>query len=119
MIGWGSHIRVIQSAALMAEKELGVTCEIIDLKTVYPYDLDIMKNSILKTGRVIVSHEAPITSGLGGEISAKLQEECFTSLEAPIRRVCGYDTPFPHIHEAFYYPDRFKIFEAIKQTINY
>ncbi len=103
----------------MAEKELGVSCELIDLKTVYPYDLEIMTKSIRKTGRGIVSHEAPVTAGLGGEIASKLQEVCFDHLEAPIKRVCGYDTPFPHVQEVLYYPDRFKIFEAIKQTVNY
>jgi 2-oxoisovalerate dehydrogenase E1 component beta subunit len=103
----------------MAENQLGITCDVIDLKTVYPYDLEILKKSVLKTGRVIVSHEAPITSGLGAEITAKLQEICFLSLEAPIKRVCGYDTPFPHAQEPLYYPDRFKVFEAIKETMNF
>jgi 2-oxoisovalerate dehydrogenase E1 component beta subunit len=103
----------------MAEKQFGITCEVIDLRTVYPYDFEIIKKSVMKTGRVIISHEAPITAGLGAEISARIQEECFYSLEAPIRRVCGYDTPFPHTHEPLYYPDRFKIFEAIKNTIQF
>lgn len=119
MIGWGSQLRVIQSAARMAEEELGVTCEVIDLKTVYPYDFEIIRKSVTKTGRALISHEAPITAGLGAEISARIQEQCFLHLEAPVRRVCGYDTPFPHTQEALYYPDRFKIFEAIKETINY
>jgi 2-oxoisovalerate dehydrogenase E1 component beta subunit len=119
LVGWGSHLRVIMSAALMAEESLGITCEVIDLRTVYPYDFEIIKNSVLKTGKCVVSHEAPITAGLGAEIIAKVQEELFLNLEAPVRRVCGYDTPFPHTHEQLYYPDRFKIFEAIKDTINY
>lgn len=118
-MGWGAHLRVILSAALMAEEQLGIKCEVIDLKTLYPYDFDIIKKSVQKTGRVVVSHEAPITSGLGAEIAAKIQEECFLHLEAPIKRVCGYDTPFPHIGEALYYPDRFKVFEAIKDIVNY
>lgn len=119
MIGWGSHLRVIQSAARMAEESLNIKCEIIDLRTVYPYDFETLKKSAMKTGRVIVSHEAPITSGLGAEISAKIQEECFLNLEAPIKRICGFDTPFPHSGELLYYPDRFRIFEAIKETIKY
>jgi 2-oxoisovalerate dehydrogenase E1 component beta subunit len=103
----------------MAEEELKITCDVIDLRTVYPYDFNIIKQSVQKTGRAIISHEAPITSGLGAEICSKIQEECFLHLEAPIRRVCGYDTPFPHTTEPFYYPDRFKILEAIKETINF
>ncbi len=112
-------MRVLQSAASMAEEALGITCEVIDLRTLYPYDFDIIKQSVLKTGRALISHEAPITSGLGSELSARIQEECFLSLEAPIKRICGYDTPFPHIHEPLYYPDRFKIFEGIIETIKY
>ena len=119
LIGWGSHVRVLMSAALMAEEALGIKCDVIDLRTIYPYDFDIIKQSVEKTGRVIVSHEAPVTAGMGAEIIAKIQEECFLHLEAPIRRVCGYDTPFPHSTEPLYYPNRFKIFEAIKDTINY
>ena len=119
MISWGAHIRVVQSAAIEAKKAFGITCDIIDLRTVYPYDFEIIRKSVQKTGRVIVTHEAPITSGLGAEISAKIQEECFLHLEAPIKRVCGYDTPFPHSNEPLYYPDRFKIFEAIKETLEY
>jgi 2-oxoisovalerate dehydrogenase E1 component beta subunit len=103
----------------MAEEAFGITCEVLDLRTLYPYDFNIIKQSVLKTGRVLISHEAPITSGLGAELAAKIQEECFLNLEAPIKRICGYDTPFPHIHEPFYYPDRFKIFEGIKDTIKY
>jgi 2-oxoisovalerate dehydrogenase E1 component beta subunit len=112
-------LRVIQSAAIMAEQTLGISCEIIDLRTVYPYDFDIIKKSVTKTGKAIVSHEAPLTCGMGAEIASRISEECFLSLEAPVKRICGYDTPFPHTLEPFYYPDRFKIFEAIKDAINY
>ena len=104
---------------MMAEEALGITCEIIDLRTVYPYDFDIIKKSVLKTGKAIVSHEAPLTCGMGAELAARISEECFLNLEAPVKRVCGYDTPFPHTHESLYYPDRFKIFDAIKEAINY
>ena len=107
------------SAAMLAEKELGISVEVIDLRTLIPWDVDIVKESVTKTGRLIVSHEAPITSGFGAEVCSKIQELCFLHLEAPIKRVCGYDTPFPHIQEVFYYPDMYKVFEAIKSTINY
>jgi 2-oxoisovalerate dehydrogenase E1 component beta subunit len=76
-------------------------------------------NSVKKTGRCLVTHEAPITCGFGAELAAKIQEKCFLHLEAPVKRVCGYDTPFPLAFEPFYMPDRFKIFEGIKNTVKY
>ena len=72
-----------------------------------------------KTGRLVVAHEAPLTAGFAGEISSSIQERCFLHLEAPIRRVCGWDTPFPLIFEKFYLPDKLRVFEAIKETIEY
>ncbi|KPP78383.1 2-oxoisovalerate dehydrogenase subunit beta, mitochondrial-like [Scleropages formosus] len=75
--------------------------------------------SVVKTGRLLVSHEAPVTGGFAAEISSTVQEECFLNLEAPITRVCGYDTPFPHIFEPFYIPDKWKCFDAVKRMINY
>lgn len=119
IVGWGSQVRVIQSAAIMAKQELGINCEVIDLRTVYPWDKETVLNSVRKTGRVIVSHEAPVSSGLGAEVVSVIQEKCFLNLEAPIKRVCGYDTPFPHVQEPLYFPNRFKIFDAIKETMDY
>ena len=72
-----------------------------------------------KTGKCIVTHEAPLTCGFGAELTSKIQEKCFDFLEAPVRRVAGYDTPFPLVFEQMYLPDRFKIFEAIKETVKY
>ncbi|KAH9381524.1 hypothetical protein HPB48_005501 [Haemaphysalis longicornis] len=75
--------------------------------------------SVRKTGRLLVAHEAPLTAGLGAEIAAAIQEECFLSLEAPVQRVTGFDTPFPHIFEPFYLPDKWRCFDAIKKMMNY
>lgn len=61
----------------------------------YPYDAETVIKSVRKTGRCIITHEAPVSGGLAGEIAAKVQEKCFLKLEAPVMRVCGYDTPFP------------------------
>ena len=105
-------------AAALAAKD-GVSCEIIDLRTILPWDEATVMESVKKTGRCIISHEAPQTCGYGAEVAAKIQEKCFTSLQAPVRRVCGYDTPFPMAFETFYLPDRFKIYDAIKQTLKY
>lgn len=105
-------------AAALAEKE-GISCEIIDLRTILPWDEQTVIDSVKKTGRCIVTHEAPITNGFGSEVASKIQERCFLNLEAPVKRVCGYDLPFPLVFEPLYLPDRFKIFEAIKATMNY
>ena len=78
-----------------------------------------MANSVLKTGKLVVSHEAPLTSGFAAEISSTIQENCFLSLEAPVQRVCGYDTPFPLVFEKYYVPDDLKNLEAIKKVMNY
>ena len=119
LIGWGAHIRVLQSAAIMAKKEYNIECEIIDLRTVYPWDKETVFNSVKKTGKALISHEAPISSGLGAEISSCIQEKCFLNLEAPILRICGYDTPFPHLQEPLYFPNRFKILEGIHKTVKF
>lgn len=72
-----------------------------------------------KTGRIIIAHEAPLTGGFGAEITATVQEQCFLHLEAPVQRVTGWDTPFPHIFEPFYLPDKHRCLEAIRKVINY
>ncbi|TWW79618.1 2-oxoisovalerate dehydrogenase subunit beta, mitochondrial [Takifugu rubripes] len=119
LVAWGTQVHVMREVASMAQEKLGVSCEVIDLQTILPWDIDTVCKSVAKTGRLLISHEAPVTGGFASEISSTVQEECFLNLEAPIRRVCGYDTPFPHIFEPFYIPDKWKCFEAIKRMINY
>ena len=118
LVGWGAQMRVLMQAAEMAERE-GIECEVIDLQTLVPWDQQTVIDSVKKTGRLIVSHEAPVTCGFGSEIVATIQHQCFLHLEAPIARVCGYDTPFPLIFERFYVPDALKCFEAIKDTARF
>ena len=103
----------------MAKEELGVSIEIIDLRTILPWDQETVIESVKKTGRCIITHEAPITCGFGAELASKIQEKAFDNLEAPLKRVAGYDTPFPLAYESLYLPDRFKLFEAIKETLDY
>lgn len=105
-------------AVQMAE-EIGISCEIIDLRTIAPWDKQTVLDSIKKTGKCVVSHEAPHTCGFGAEICSTIQEEAFDFLEAPLKRVCGYDTPFPLVFEPLYLPSAFKIFDGIKATVNY
>lgn len=84
-----------------------------------PWDSQTVLTSIKKTGRCLVTHEAPISCGFGAEITATIQERAFQHLEAPVKRVCGYDTPFPLVFESLYLPDRFKIYEGIIETVEY
>ncbi|MCH1923835.1 alpha-ketoacid dehydrogenase subunit beta [Shewanella sp. C32] len=118
VLAWGAQVGVIEQAAEMA-KEQGISCEIIDLRTLAPWDIDTVAKSVTKTGRLIVSHEAPLTGGFAGEIAATIQQECFLYLESPIMRVCGLDTPYPLVHEKEYMPDATKVFEAIKASVNF
>jgi 2-oxoisovalerate dehydrogenase E1 component beta subunit len=118
LLAWGAQVEVVEKAAEMAEKD-GISCEIIDLRTILPWDVDTVAQSVVKTGRLLVSHEAPLTGGFAGEIAATIQDKCFLNLESPIMRVCGMDTPFPLAHEKEYLPDHLKIYEAIKRSVNY
>lgn len=117
IVGWGAQLRRLQTACDMASKEMGVSCELIDLRTLLPWDSETIIRSVKKTGKLIVSHEAPITCGFGAEIVATLQQECFFHLEAPIQRVCGYDTPFPLKNEKYYLPDEIKNLDAIRKVM--
>nr|WP_283103803.1 transketolase C-terminal domain-containing protein [Shewanella gelidii] len=118
LLAWGAQMEVIEQAADLAKKE-GISCEVIDLRTLAPWDIDTVAASVKKTGRLLVSHEAPLTGGFAGEIAATIQQECFLYLESPISRVCGLDTPYPLIHEKEYMPDALKNFEAIKASIKF
>ena len=119
LIAYGLQMRAARMAAQMAKEELGVSIEIIDLRTILPWDQETVIESVKKTGRCIITHEAPITCGFGAELASKIQEKAFDHLEAPLKRVAGYDTPFPLAYESLYLPDRFKLFEAIKETLDY
>lgn len=119
VLGWGAQVHVLQRACDMAQEKHGISCELIDLRTIIPWDIDTVVQSVRKTGRCIVSHEAPRTAGFAAEVAAEIQEHCFLNLESPIRRVCGYDTPFPLIFEKMYVPDALKNYEAIVETMDY
>jgi len=118
LVAWGAQMEVIIKAGAMAQEE-GFSCEIIDLRSILPWDVFTLENSLKKTGRLLINHEAPLTGGFAGEISATLQERCFLYLEAPICRVAGPDVPYPLALEKEYTPDALKTFEAIKVTMTY
>lgn len=118
LLAWGAQMEYIELAAELADKD-GISCELIDLRTILPWDVDTVVASVKKTGRLLISHEAPITGGFAGEIATTVQEQCFLHLEAPIARVAGLDVPYPLALEKEYIPDQWKIFEAIKTSVNF
>lgn len=97
----------------------GISCELIDLRTLLPWDSKTVEISVNKTGRLLVSHEAPITSGFGAEITARVVKQCFLRLESPPIRVCGIDSPFPCVYETLYLPTRLKVAEAIRKSVKF
>jgi 2-oxoisovalerate dehydrogenase E1 component beta subunit len=98
-------------------EEAGVDAEIIDLRTLVPLDIETIEESVKKTGRCMIVHEATRTSGFGSELSALVQERCFYHLEAPIARVTGFDTPYPHSLEWAYFPGPVRIGQALKKIM--
>lgn len=119
VVGWGRQLTILEKACDLAFQKHQIECELIDLRTLIPWDSDTVENSVRKTGKLLISHEAPITCGFGAEVSAEIGSRCFLSLEAPITRVCGYDLPFPLAKEKEYLPDEFKNYEAIVNLMEY
>jgi 2-oxoisovalerate dehydrogenase E1 component beta subunit len=113
IVTWGTMVHVTASAIEQSELD----AELIDLRTLVPLDLATIVASVEKTGRCIVVHEAPRTCGFGAEIAALVQQHCFWSLEAPVLRVTGWDTPLPHAQEMQYMPSRDRIVRAIQTTL--
>jgi len=103
--------------ALAAVERCGVAAEVIDVRTMMPLDLDTIAQSVCRTGRCIVAHEATRFSGYGAELVASVQEQCFWDLEAPVVRVCGWDTPYPHAQEWDYFPGQQRILKAIERVL--
>ena len=100
VLAYGTMVYV----ALAAAEEAGIDAEVIDLRTLLPLDIEAIVTSVEKTGRCVIVHEATRTSGFGAELAALVQENCFYHLEAPIERVTGWDTPYPHALEWDYFP---------------
>jgi pyruvate dehydrogenase E1 component beta subunit len=116
VVSWGAS--VIQ--CMQAIEKSGKSVELIDLRTIYPFDIEAVESSVRKTGRCVVVHEAPLTCGMGGEVSARIMERCFLHLEAPVQRVTGFDTTMPYYKlELEYMPDAARIGRAIDDVMAY
>ena len=113
ILAYGTMVHVAETAT----QETGIDAEIIDLRTLLPLDLDTITASVTKTGRCVIVHEATLTSGYGAELPALVQEHCFYNLEAPIIRVTGWDTPYPHAQEWDYFPGPGRLGQAMRETM--
>jgi 2-oxoisovalerate dehydrogenase E1 component beta subunit len=98
-------------------KMLGVRAEIIDVRTLMPLDMTTLQASVEKTGRCLVAHEATQFCGYGAELVASIQRACFWHLEAPIERVAGWDTPYPHAFEWQYFPGQKRLAAGIRRVM--
>jgi pyruvate dehydrogenase E1 component beta subunit len=116
---YGPMVRTCLEAALAAEAD-GLDLEVIDLRSVSPLDIPTVAASVRKTGRLVVVHEASVFLGVGAELAARITEECFHSLEAPVLRVGGYHTPYPPSRlEEEYLPDLDRVLDAVDRSLAY
>jgi 2-oxoisovalerate dehydrogenase E1 component beta subunit len=113
VLAYGTMVHV----SLAAVEECGVDAEVIDLRSLVPLDIDAIVQSVNKTGRCVVVHEAPRTSGFAGELIALIQQHCLHHLEAPIERVTGWDTPYPHAFEWDYFVTPERVAEALRRVM--
>ncbi len=118
VLAWGAMVHTCLDAAEKGAA-VGYDLEVVDLRSLLPFDIDTILASVKKTGRVVVVHEAPRTCGFGAELAATIQERAILHLEAPILRVTGFDTPFPYTLEHEYLPDAARILDAVERVVNF
>jgi len=118
LISYGAMVHRCLEVAEEVSKEK-ISAEVIDLRTLMPFDIETILNSVKKTGRVVIVHEAPKTLGFGAEIAAQIAEKALLYLEAPVIRVTGQDTPFPLANEHYYLPTLKRIKNAVLKVVNF
>jgi 2-oxoisovalerate dehydrogenase E1 component len=121
VVAWGALVQKSIDAAKKIESETGKTIEVIDLRTLAPFDMEAIKTSLAKTNRLLVCHEETKTSGFAGEIAARVNEECFESLDAPILRVAAKDTHVSYcpIQEDYILPQVDDVYDQLKKILSY
>lgn len=120
MVAWGAHVRTALQAAEELADDGRYDVEVIDVRTISPFDAETVVESVRRTGRAVIVHEAPRTGGFGGEISARITEEALLRLEAPVRRVAGFDTPPPLAKlEDYYQPNVELVAQEIITTMEF
>ncbi|MFP3915068.1 MAG: alpha-ketoacid dehydrogenase subunit beta [Actinomycetota bacterium] len=118
LVTWGAMMTEVRAAASRLQEEDGASVEVMDVRSLVPFDADAIVESVDKTGRVVIVHEAPRTAGFGAEVAATVAERCIYSLEAPVRRVTGWDSVFPlKRSEGQYLPGVDRILRAARQTL--
>jgi pyruvate dehydrogenase E1 component beta subunit len=118
LVTWGAMVHTCRAAADLAAKE-NISVELIDMRTLMPFDIETVLASVKKTGRVVVAHEATKVSGFGGEVAAQIAERAIDSLQAPIVRLGGFDAPFPYALENAYLPSPERVLRAIRRAASY
>ncbi len=118
VFAYGAMLHVALEAAELAAAK-GINVEVVDIRTIVPFDIETIINSVKKTGRVVILHEACKTGGFGAEIAAQIAERCILSLKAPILRVAGFDVPFPYVLEDEYMPNATRVLTAIEKVHNF
>ncbi len=113
IVTYGTMVHVVKAAA----EEVGVDAEIIDVRSISPLDVATLTTSVNKTGRCLVAHEATRFAGYGAELAARIQKDCFYNLEAPIGRIAGWDTPYPHAFEWQYFPGKKRVANGIRKMM--
>ncbi|KAL2044913.1 hypothetical protein N7G274_002688 [Stereocaulon virgatum] len=119
IVSYGQPLFLCSSAIAAAEKDFDISIELIDLRTLYPWDRETVLQSVQKTSRAIVVHESMVNAGLGAEVAATIQEGAFLRLEAPVQRLGGWATHMGLVFERFNIPDITRIYDAIKRTVEY
>ena len=118
LFAYGAMVQVAQAAAKQAQQEMGISVELIDLRTIWPLDEGAIVTSVEKSGRAVIVHEAARAGGVGAEVTSIINEYCLYSLLKPVERVAGYDTPFPAPgHEDYYVPTSAKVLDALKRVM--
>jgi 2-oxoisovalerate dehydrogenase E1 component beta subunit len=118
VFAYGTMLHVaLEAAELAATKSINV--EVVDIRTIVPFDIETITNSVKKTGRVVILHEACKTCGFGAEIAAQIAERCILNLKAPILRVAGFDVPFSYALEDEYMPNATRVLAAIEKVYNF
>ena len=118
VFAYGAMLHVAMEAAELAATK-GINVEVVDIRTIVPFDIETIINSVKKTGRVVILHEACKTCGFGAEIAAQIAERCILNLKAPIIRVAGFDVPFPYVLEDEYMPNATRVLAAIEKVYNF
>ncbi len=119
VVAYGAMLHNCLAAANQSEEEEGISCEVVDLRTLMPFDVDTVLSSVQKTGRLVIVHEAPRTCGFGAELSATVGEKALLHLQAPVTRITGFDTPFPYTREEDYLPGIERIRNGLREIVEF